>query len=199
MNSSRFVGAALTAMLLVGTIAGAALAAPPSTAPGHNKLICFSDGDATCTLPSKGAKGTAILDVNSDPGAAAVYYEGFNDSIYGVNLSEVTELSFNFSGDEATGGAPRLSVPIDENNDGYTEAFAFIGAALCNNGAGLVDPMTDSTCNVNYLGVDYANWAAFVAAFPDAEVAALDNYVFVIADEVGTWTVGNVTIGKSGK
>lgn len=198
MKSPRLIGAALAAVLMVASVAGATLAAAPSTAPGQNKLLCFSDGDATCTQPSKGAKGTAVLTVNSLPATAAVYYFGYNDSIYGVALSSVTQLSFNFSG-TPNAGSPRFSVPIDENDDGYTEAFAFVGAALCNNGAGLVDAINDPTCNVNYLGLDYANWATFAAAFPAAEVSLTDNYVFVVADDIGSWTVGNVTIGKSGK
>ena len=188
--------AAIIGMLAVAGVAFAA-GGPPSTAPGQNKLVCFQSGDATCTTNTSGAKGSATLAVTG-AGAAAVYYTGFNDSIYGVPLSQVTQLSFNYTG-TATGGAPRFSIPIDENNDGLTEQFAFVGATLCNNGNGLVDVIKDSTCNVNYNSVDYPNWAAFAAAYPAAEVALTDNYVFVIADEVGTWTVNNVIIGKPGK
>ncbi len=167
------------------------------TAPGQNKLVCFQSGDATCTLKASGAKGSATLTVTG-VGDASVYYTGYNNSIYGVLLSQVTQLSFTYTG-TATAGSPRFSVPIDENNDGYTEFFAFAGANLCNNGNGFVDVIKDATCNINYNGVDYANWAAFAAAFPAAEVALTDNYVFVIADDVGTWTVNNVTIGKTGR
>ena len=175
----------------------AASADAPPTAPGQNKILCFESGDATCTLNNNSAKGSATLTVTG-PGDASLYYVGFNDSVYGALLSDITQLSFRYTG-TPTAGSPRFSIPIDENNDGNTEAFAFVGAALCNNGNGLVDVIKDTTCNVNYKGVDYANWAAFVAAFPDAEVALTDNYLFVIADDVGTWTVSNVIIGKPGK
>jgi hypothetical protein len=62
-----------------------------------------------------------------------------------------------------------------------------------------VDVINDTTCDINYLGVDYLNWAAFAPTFPAAEVVLTDNHVFVIADEVGTWTANYVAIGKSGK
>ena len=81
-----------------------------STAPGQNKIQCFASGDATCTLNSNGAKGSATLTVTG-AGAAAVYYVGFNESIYGVLLSGVSDLSFQYTGDAATAGAPRFSVP----------------------------------------------------------------------------------------
>ncbi len=210
--------------ILKGAIASAAFvsllgasialaAAPPghpvSTAPGQNKIACFDGGGGaggTCTLNTKGAKGSATLETSTG-GAAGVYYLGYNDSIYNVPLAGVSMLSFNYTG-TATGGAPRFSIPIDEDNStttnggaGYgvgTEAFAFAGAALCNNGNGLVDVIKDATCDINYKGVDYANWAAFAAAFPNA-VVSFGDYVFVIADEPGTWTVNNVIIGKPGK
>ena len=190
------------------------MAAPPSgpkvpAAPGQNKIQCFEGGTGTCVLNSSGAKGSATLTVTgaTGDGDAGVYYLGYNDSIYNVPLADVTQLSFNYTG-TATGGAPRFSIPIDEDNNsatnggaGYgagTEAFAFAGAALCNNGAGTVDVIKDATCDINYKGVDYPNWAAFAAAFPDA-VISFGDYVFVIADEPGTWTVSNVIIGKPGK
>jgi hypothetical protein len=187
------------ASVAVGALLAAApaFANAPSTAPGKNKIVCFQSGDATCTLNSKGAKGSATLTVTG-AGDASLYYEGYNGSVYGALLSDIDRLSFTYTG-TPTAGSPRFSIPIDENDDGLTEAFAFVGANLCNDGYGLVDVIHDATCDVNYQGVDYANWAAFVAAYPDAKVALTDNYLFVIADDVGTWTVNNVTIGKPGK
>ena len=191
----RFVGATSVALsLLLSTVA---FAATPTTAPGKNKIVCFESGDATCVLNSKGARGSATLTV-SGVGAASVYYTGYNDSIYGALLSQVLQLSFTYIG-TPTAGSPRFSVPIDENNDGLTEAFAFISPISCNDGNGLTDVINDSTCTVYYGVNNYVNWAAFAAAYPAAEVALTDNYVFVVADDVGSWTVNNVTIGKPGK
>jgi len=171
-----------------------------STAPGQNKVVCFESGDATCTLNSNGAKGSATLDVTG-AGAAALFYEGFNESVYGALLSDIDRLSFTYEGTPLA-GSPRFSIPIDENNDGFTEAFAFVSALGCNNGNGRVDVIKDNTCLVFYApdGVaGHANWAAFVAAHPTYEVALSDNFLFIIADDVGTWTINHVTIGKTGK
>ncbi len=41
----------------------------------------------------------------------------------------------------------------------------------------------------------YANWDAFVAAFPTATVGA-DALPFIIADDHGSWTVSDVQLGK---
>jgi hypothetical protein len=122
--------------------------------------------------------------------------------VYGVPLGDLSQLSFFYTGDLATAGAPRFSIPIDQDNDGDTEAFAFVPAITCDNGQGKVDVIGDSTCLVYYApdGVTgYANWAAFAAAHTDYEVAELDNWLFAIADEPGTWTLNNVVIGKPGK
>jgi hypothetical protein len=171
-------------------------------APGQNKIQCFQSGDATCTLNSNGAKGSATLTVNSVPADASVYFLRWNGSIYGALLSDITQLSFTYTGTPLA-GSPRFSIPIDTNGDGYTEFWAYVSAYYCNNGAGLVDVINDPTCTI-FVSYDplisYPNWAAFVAAQPAiSEVALTDNYVFVIADDVGTWTVNNVTIGKPGK
>ena len=60
------------------------------------------------------------------------YLVGANNSFYGVRLSQVGKLSVNITG-SPLGGDPRFSIPIDENNDGLTEAFAFVSSADCNN------------------------------------------------------------------
>jgi hypothetical protein len=193
------------AIIVAMSLPNSAAAGTPTTAPGQNKLVCLASGDATCILNTKGAKGSATLTVSGD-GAASLYYTGYNASIYGVVLSQVTQLSFTYIG-TPTAGAPRFSVPIDEGGTaGTTNAFAFIAASTCNNGAGLVDVINNPNCTITYatptdgfIYHSYANWAAFAAAWPTAEVALTDNYVFVIADEVGTWTINNVVIGKPGK
>lgn len=170
--------------------------------PGHNKIQCLESGDATCTLNSNGAKGSATLTVNSLPGAASVYYLHWNGSIYGALLSDITQLSFTYTGTPLA-GSPRFSIPIDLEGDGGTSFWAYASAYYCNNDAGLVDVINDPTCTI-FVSYDplisYPNWAAFVAAQPaSSEVDLIDNYLFVVADDVGSWTVSNVTIGKAGK
>jgi hypothetical protein len=200
---SLFLFATLALMLAVSVSA-----APVPGAPGQNKLLCFdgtSDGGiyaGTCTLLSKGAKGTAVLD--NDGGDVDGEYSGvyvLYSNVYGMSLFAITQLSFQYTG-TATAGSPRYSIPIDTNNDGLTDFWAFISAYYCNNGAGLVDAINDATCTIyvsNDPLVSYANWAAFVAAYPGAEVALTDNYIFIVADDAGYWTVNNVKFGKAGK
>ena len=176
----------------------------PSTAPGQNKLLCFdgtTDGfgyGGTCTLPTKGAKGSAVLDTDGgdiDGEYAGVYVE--NSNVYGKLLSAVATLSFEYVGSVPGAGAPRFSLPVAETG-GTTDAYAYISAYYCNDGLGLVDATNDPTCTIWYGANSYVNWAAFTAAYPSAKVAT-DAYVFVIADEPGNWTVSNVNFGKPGK
>lgn len=67
-----------------------------------------------------------------------------------------------------------------------------------------MDVIHDATCTI-FRNDDplasYPNWAAFVAAVgPNAKIATLTDYAFVIADSsIGVWTVSNVTLGKPGK
>lgn len=196
----RLSSITIAAAIFTALVASFAVAAPPGAAPGQNKIQCFADPPGVCTLNSNGAKGSANLDTTAG-GVAGVYFVGFNDSFYGVQLSQITKLSFTVIG--TPGIDPHWSIPIDTNNDGNTEAFAFVASGTCNNGTGLVDVIGDATCSVNYLGTDYPNWAAFVAAQPAiSEVALTDNYAFVIADTsggLGYWTVSNLTVGKPGK
>lgn len=84
--------------------------------------------------------------------------------IRGRLLTGVANLNFSYAGGPHVGGAPRLSIPIDEDNDGTWENFAFMDAPGCNDGdefVGQVEGRADNTCNVNYAGVDYPNWSAF--------------------------------------
>jgi hypothetical protein len=172
-----------------------------SAAPGQNKLQCFSgsaDGDqggvtygGTCRLLSSGAKGTAVLDNSdgdTDGSYSGVYVE--NSNLNGKRLSEIAQLSFQYTG-TATAGSPRFSLPL--SGGGY----AFISAYYCNNGAGLVDAISDPTCTIYYNGASYENWAAFVAA--NSALTVTSATPFVIADDAGSWTVSNVKLGKAGK
>jgi len=192
------VGISILALAVVGI----ASAAPPSAAPGKNPLTCFGD-PASCTSNGK----TATINTTGTNGGAGVYLAGFNTSFYGVRTNLVTTLSNNVSGDPL-GIDPRWSIPIDDRDDdvtapdGYTDYFAFVSFATCNNGAGLVDVINDPTCEIVTSVGTYPNWAAFVTAHPNTYIALNDYYAFIIADESGAegvWTISNVKVGKPGK
>lgn len=184
-----------------------------ATAPGQNKLQCFdgtTDGGfgGTCTLNSNGAKGPATLD-NSSSNPAGDYSGVYTleSTVYGQLLTDITQLSYHYSGTIAPQpGNLSYNIPIDTNNDGDTEFFAFVDAFYCPGVNGVVNIITDASCGIFEGGVTfYANWAAFVAAQPaGTEVALLDNFVFIVAERTpaepsAVWTVNNVTFGKAGK
>lgn len=184
---------------------------PPATAPGHNKLKCFdgpSEGTqfgGQCAI-GRGAMGPATLDVSSDDpdgDYAGVYYQ--ESSIFGAALGDIKQLGYHYvaDDDEIVPGNLSLNIPIDEDGDGVTEAYAFIDAFYCPGSDGVVDALHDEECGIWYNNVQYDNWDAFVAAFPDALVAT-DNFAFVIAERTptdgpATYRVNAVKIGKPGK
>ena len=191
---------AVSAAVLLGN-AGASAAANASS-----QLLCFdgttdtANGDTgtavyggVCTRTSNGAILNNSVPVGSGD-YSGVYYQ--TSSLSGKLLGDVTQLSFNYTG-VPTAGSPRISLPIDVTGDGTTDFYAFIGASACNNGAGLVDPIHDTTCTIFYTGGPVSgdpNWAAFVAAHPTWHVGAIP---FVIADDAGLWTVFNVHLGEA--
>lgn len=176
---------------------GAALPAVASS----NPLICF-DGvsDATiyggnCSIVS----GTATL--NNTDGNVNGDYSGVytaSSTLSGKTLAEAStdQLSFTYTG-TPTAGSPRISLPIDLDANGTTDVYAFIGANLCNDGAGLVDAINNPSCKIFITGGDvggYTGWAAFEAAFPLAKVSS--GVPFIVADDVGLWTVSNIHLGS---
>jgi len=199
-------------------------AAPPATAPGKNKLKCFSgttdEGSiygGTCRMQGRGAMGPAILDVSSDDpdgDYAGVYYE--QSSIYGGELGDIRQLGYHYvATDEDLGpGNLSLNIPIDEDGDGVFdldpmtgEAYAFIDAFYCPGTDGVVDILHDEECGIWYRNVEYPNWDAFVefmeTTHPDALVA-VDQLAFVVAERTpaegpATYRVGAVKIGKPGR
>jgi len=196
----------------VTSAASAPFAAPPATAPGKNKLKCFdgpSEGapqGGACTIQGRGAMGPATLDVSStDPDGdyAGVYYQ--EGSIYGAELGDIKQLSFHYvaNDDDLGPGNLSLNIPIDEDGDGTTEQYAFIDVFYCPGTDGVVDAIEDDACGIWYNSIQYTNWDAFVAAFPDALIAT-DNFAFVIAERTPTenaasYRVNAVKIGKPGR
>jgi hypothetical protein len=192
----------MSARLLVSfVLASAAFLGNAGSVAAANPLTCFdgpSDGTiygGHCTLNAAGT-GATLDNTGGDPDGS---YSGVffaSSSISGKPLSEVSDLSFTYTG-TPTAGSPRISLPIDTNSDGVTDFYAFIGAFYCNDGAGLVDPLHDTTCTIFYTGntTGDANWATFVAAHPTWRVS--NSVPFVIADDAGLWTVDNVHLGEA--
>ncbi len=152
--------------------------------------------NGNCTLTANGAQLNTI-DSDSDPNNAyaGVYIQ--NSNLDGKLIGEVNKLAFSYNGTGATGGSPRISIPIDTNGDGSTEAYAFVDTQGCNDGSaniGTLDAINDPTCTVAF-GATYANWAAFVAAHPTYRIAS-DALTFIIVDQPGAFTVTNVQLGK---
>jgi hypothetical protein len=171
---------------------------------GLNKLLCFSGTDdggpygGTCTLTRRGANSSALLVTNDgDPDGSYAGVYSNNRWIYGKSLSSISTLSFRFSGDAASAGSPRFSVPIDTDGDGDTDIWAFISAFYCSNNSGTVSATNPGCTIFTSDGGSFSSVDALVEAYPDAEIAN-DNYVFVISDEPGQWTISNVKFGRPG-
>lgn len=189
-------------------------AKPPlstATAPGLHKLTCFdgtTDGGfgGTCLLNSNGASGSAtlILTSTNPSGDYAGAYVA-NTHLDGQMLSSVTMLGYRYTGIKTpTPTELSLNLPIDTNDDGVRDFYAFIDAAYCGGATGYVNIVHDANCGI-YAGstVFYANWAEFVAAYPGAKVTR-GELPFIIAERVPAdvpqaWVVRNVTMGASGK
>lgn len=200
-----FLVAGIVAALAAASMA---FAAPSTTAPGQNKVLCFdgtTDGgyNGLCTMTSSGAKGPATLDNNDGDADPYNNYSGLytpDSTMYGQLLSDVTQLSFKYGGDDATAGSPRLSIPVSTDGDTTAEGYLFVSALYCNDGAGMVDAINDPSCTIytNFSAESFDNWADLVATHPDWTVAT-DAYVFLVADDPGSWTINNVKFGKAGK
>ena len=191
----------ILAVFSVAVALGTAQSAAAANA--SSQLLCFdgttdtAHGDTggvvyggVCTRTSNGATLNNSVPVGSGD-YSGVYYA--TSSLSGKTLGQVTQLGFNYTG-VATAGSPRISLPIDTDGNGTTDMYAFIGAFYCNNGAGLVDAINDSTCQIFVGSESFPNWAAFAAAHSTWQVGAIP---FVIADDAGFWTVSNVHLGEA--
>jgi hypothetical protein len=169
-------------------------------------IACFSGPSegtvfgGTCTLTPTGVATLDNIDDNPNGAFSGVFAR--NGNLRGKLLADVAELGFRYAGSPATGGAPRISLPLDTNGDGLTDTFAFIAAFHCNDGAsavsGVVDAINDPSCTI-FVGNEitgHENWAAFAAAHPTYTVGPDGAPPFVIADEPGVWTVSDVRLGR---
>jgi hypothetical protein len=171
----------------------------PTPTPTPNPLTCFEGGGGHCQILGP---NSALLNNNAG-GFSGVYFP--ISKLTGKPVAAVSGLSFDFTG-TASGGAPRISVPIDTNGDGGTEYYAFVSPEFCPTTQ--TGHVSESTCRVFATGgpvSGYANWAEFAAANSGATVAATDGDAtvpFIVADVAGsetfvaTWTLSNVHLGE---
>lgn len=170
----------LVALALVGT-----------SGAGPGKLKCFAGDPATCSVSGD----TVTLDTSSG-GFAGAYYT--NSRANGSSLTSV-DYSFRYDCDPSDtttacvgGGSPRWSIPIDTDENGKVNGYAFIDAAGCGS-TGIVST-TSSTCAVNFNGVGYPNWDAFAAANPSYRIGNAIPFVITDTTEPGTTLIFAITV-----
>ena len=179
-------------------VLSAALLGGAGTAAAANPLLCFSgttDGTTyggVCTLSPDG-KSATLNNTGGDPDGSysGVYFATSNLS--GKLVSDISQLSFDYTGNTATAGSPRISLPIDTNNNGTTDFFVFISGSQCGI-AGHVD-IHNAGCTVFWTAgpVSGESWATFAS---HGWRVATDHVPFVIADDAGIWAVTNVQLGQ---
>ena len=196
-------------------VLSAALLGNGGTAAAANPLLCFSgttDGgfNGTCTLTATGATlNTFDGDANPNNAYAGVYYA--ESTLPGEPLAAASVISFTYAagaGTTASGGSPRVSIGIDEDQNGTRESYAFVDTLGCNNGSPNTGTLSfsDPTCTVAYFGPGVpaggefsVSWAAFAAAHPTWRISenTVDDVPFVIVDQPGLWNVSNVQLGQA--
>jgi hypothetical protein len=165
-----------------------------ATASGAaGSLKCFAGDPATCSVSGE----TATLDT-SGGGFAGAYYSSTKAN--GKSLAEV-DYSFQYNCDPLDdsvsctgGGSPRWSIPINTDQDGQVEGYAFIDAPGCGN-TGVVST-TSATCAVTFEGTTYANWDAFAAANPDYRIGHAVPFVITDTTEPGTTLIFAIEVTK---
>jgi hypothetical protein len=173
--------------LVMAAVAAIGFGGAGAFAGANGQLQAFGTGTVTITGPD-----SATI-VNAAGQFGGVYIQSKSQS---GNLLSAVSFSFVSTGD-VTGGAPRFSIPINTDGGGGSVAgYAFIDAAGCGGASGATTTVSTSSsgCHVNFLSVDYANWAALAAAFPTARVSQ-GHFPFIIADgSAGTYVVSNVVL-----
>ncbi len=200
----------VTAALLIAAI-GFTVAPATAAAPEGNIILCFDGTADTRTYYSKqdppsyyGGTCTRVSStqvvLKTNGGFAGGEYAGVyiqNGFAVGTLVSSITKWGFSYAGTAVGGGAPRITVGIDEDGDGSgIDGYAAAQALFCNENDGKVDVINDATCMIEYNGGTYENWAAFKVAFPAATVAYQS---FIIADAPGEWTISNVQLGAKSR
>jgi hypothetical protein len=205
----RFGYLAAFMLAATGLAVGTASAAPPE----DNRIACFSgstDDDAlfngTCTLlsPNRALLNTFDNDADPNNAYAGVYVPSSREALAGTLLGDVTKLSFHYralGNTTATGGSPRISIPISTDTDADYELWAFVDVLGCNDGStteGRLDVGNDPTCTISLSnGEMFTSWAAFAAAHPTWQIG--DWWAFVVVDQPGEWLVWNVKLGTTSR
>lgn len=166
----------------------------------------FPIGNAVMT-----SKNSAHI-VNDSGEYGGVYRNAISKKL----LRKLIHLTFTVPNtSDVQGGAPRFSIPVNTDNDpNTTEGYAFLDAAGCGATVGVAasrssDPSivvatARSNCHVNFQGVDYANWNAFVGksggAHPTYTLAKQDTgentMPFIIADVPGDYTITDIRLSS---
>ena len=177
--------------LMVAAVAAIGFGSVTASASA-NKLIAFGTGTVTI-----GDDGTSATIVNGVDPAGGFQYGGVYIKSKSQSHKPLSAVDFSFvSTGDVTGGAPRFSLPINTDGGSSVAGYAFIDAAGC---GGASDESTlvstsAANCHVNFLSVDYANWAALADANPTARIAP-GAIPFIIADgAAGTYTVTNIDL-----
>jgi hypothetical protein len=190
---------------ILALVLSASLLGGSGTAAAANPLLCFSgttDGgfNGTCTLIAGGAiLNTFDGDTNPNNNYAGVYYA--QSSLSGGPLAAASVISFTYAasaGTTASGGSPRVSIPIDDADSTTADTFAFIDTLGCNDGSANNGTLSlgDTSCTVAFsTGGSWVNWAAFAVAHPTWKIDT--GVPFVIVDQPGLWTVTNVHLGET--
>lgn len=170
-----------------GAILALAISAGAASAASSYKLVTFGTG----TVTTSDRSATIVNDAGEYGG---VYIKSKTYS--GKALSTV-DFEFRSTGDVG-GGAPRLSIPIDDPaTAAKLDGYAFLDVINC--GGDGTTPTLVSTeagnCLV-YFGTDvYANWDAFAAANPTYKVAS-GYLAFIIADVEGSYAVDHIYLNR---
>ena len=172
--------------VLLAIVASLAIALPAMAQPAASKLKTFGTGVVTIT----GVDSATIVNDSGEFGGVFLQSKSNSSKL----LSQVV---FQFtSRADATGGAPRFSLPIDTDGTGKTvEGHAFLDALGCggiSGGTTLVSTQNPA-CHVNFQSVDYANWDAFAAINPSYR-SAQGATPFIIADQAGSYTVTDIVL-----
>jgi len=136
---------------------------------------------------------SATIDLTASDQYGGVYINSKSQS-----AKPLSAVHFSFvSTRDVTGGAPRFSIPIDTDGVGGTvEGYAFLDAAGCGGVSGATTEVSTSSsiCHVNFLSVDYANWAAFADVNPTYRIAP-GAIPFIIADgSTGSYAVEGIDL-----
>ena len=176
------------AIILGAAVAVAGILTTVAVASNGGSLRTFGDGDVTV----------------QDKKAAFVVLPGQYAGVYkNAESKPLSKVRFHMvSYGDVQGGAPRFSIALDtDGNKKTTEFYAFLDAYNCGAEVGDNPTFAETTidtalanCKVNAGGVDYANWAALVAAHPSWQTSKAKS--FVIADVPGEYHVKNISLYK---